>query len=437
MTSELRERPIFICGHPKAGTSLLRAIFDSHPQLIVYPEETVFFRRFLPRSAGMSLEQQLDLADQTLIHIFQWNRINPVASQAGFPGRDYSAIPYEDVRREMRRLAAEQHRHPGDILSAAVLAFGEVSRGKPAGSPGDPASGAAASAASSTGAASRWVEKSPYNEYYTRQIFEWWPQARCLHILRDPRDNYASYRRKHPDWSAEFFSANWKRSTQAGIDNQQRYGQGRYLILRYEDLTRAPEEHLRRLAEFLEIDWNASMAAPTRAGAQWSGNSMFADQFQGISASPVARWKENLSSQDAAVIEIMTRPCLQTFRYDPTGGIPLTARWRAWSWPLRSRLSQPQKQRSNNPTVEPYLASHPAQESHPIHEPDDAVAALYLLSPQKKPPKPALSSHSENSSSSAMPVPVQPCWRAQFASIPRCTATTRRISSLVRRCSNL
>jgi hypothetical protein len=44
----LRDHPVFICGHPKAGTSLVRSILDSHPQLIVYPEETVFFRRYLP-----------------------------------------------------------------------------------------------------------------------------------------------------------------------------------------------------------------------------------------------------------------------------------------------------------------------------------------------------------------------------------------------------
>lgn len=45
---ELRDRPIFICGHPKSGTSLLRNLLDFHPQLVVYPEESRFFRQFLP-----------------------------------------------------------------------------------------------------------------------------------------------------------------------------------------------------------------------------------------------------------------------------------------------------------------------------------------------------------------------------------------------------
>jgi hypothetical protein len=323
MSDDLRDRPIFICGHPKAGTSLLRAVFDSHPQLIVYPEETVFFRRFLPRSAGLDLQGQLRLAEECLIHIFRWRKDSPDPSQAGYPDRDYSAIPYEQVNLAMRRLAGERWDHPGDILSAAVLAYGQVSE-------------------LATAATRGWVEKSPYNEYYTGQIFEWWPEARCIHILRDPRDNYVSYRRKHPDWQAEFFASNWRRSTRAGQENRQRYSPQRYHILRYEDLTQAPDEALRQLTGFLGIAWDPSLAAPTRAGAQWAGNSMFADQFQGISATPVRRWREKLSPQEAAVIERMAKSQMEEFGYSPqmSGAAALAGGGRALTWPLRRRLAR-------------------------------------------------------------------------------------------------
>jgi hypothetical protein len=323
MTADLRDCPIFICGHPKAGTSLLRAIFDSHPQLVVYPEETVFFRRFLPRSEGLDLQGQLALAEQTLIHIFRWRRDKPVASQAGFPDRDYSAIDYDRVNRTMRQSAGERCRHAGDILSAAVLAYGQVS-------------------GLATSSTRGWVEKSPYNEYYAEQIFAWWPEARCIHILRDPRDNYVSYRRKHPDWQAEFFAANWRRSTRAGQANSQRFGPLRYHILRYEDLAQTPEEALRQLTGFLHIDWDPSLAAPTRAGEQWAGNSMFADQFRGISAAPVARWREKLSLHDAAVIEQMAGQQMDEFHYprEIEGAAALAAWGRSLAWPVRRRLAR-------------------------------------------------------------------------------------------------
>jgi len=220
--SELRDRPIFICGHPKAGTSLLRAILDSHPQLIVYPEETIFFRRFLPQAQGLDCQEQVQLAEKLLIHIFKWSRANPDPSQVGFPERDYSQISFDAVRATMQRIVESRWQHAGDTLSAAVLAYGQVS-------------------GQITRDTQFWIEKSPYNEYFAEQIYSWWPAARCIHILRDPRDNYVSYQRKHVSWSAEFFAANWSRSTCAGMHNQQQFGAPRYLLLRYEDLVQSPD----------------------------------------------------------------------------------------------------------------------------------------------------------------------------------------------------
>lgn len=324
--NELRQHPIFICGHPKAGTSLLRSVFDSHPQLVVYPEETIFFRRFLPKTAGLDLEGMLDLADKLLIHIFRWNAAQPVPDQEDFPGRDYSATPFEQVHQRMRELVLQQNRNSGDILSAAVMAFGQVG--------------------GQAGPQTRWwVEKSPYNEYYADRIFKWWPEARCIHILRDPRDNFVSYRRKHPGWTPEFFARNWNRSTQAGLQNLARFGKERYRVVRYEDLTQNPEKELEKLTGFLQIDWDPSLVSPTRAGAQWSGNSMFAAQFQAISSAPVARWKEKLSAAETVVIEIGAGRLMKQFGYTPEAikkvGVAqrLAARWRLASWPLRRRLS--------------------------------------------------------------------------------------------------
>jgi len=320
----LRNRPIFICGHPKSGTSLVKSILDSHPQLVVYPEETIFFRRFLPQSIGLDVDQQLELAEKYLIHIFTWNRKSPPPSQDGFPDRDYSEIPFDKIRQQMRTLVKNNHQHEGDILSAAILAYGLIS-------------------GLINSDTRYWVEKSPYNEYYAKRIFSWWPEARCIHILRDPRDNFLSYHRKHPDWRAEFFSANWNRSSNAANQNLKHYGISRYFILRYEDLVQSPESYLRKLSEFLNIDWDTSLITPTRAGAQWIGNSMFSDRFLGISNSPVARWKDNLSPTDSATIELMSKRYLDTFHYphetlnNLSFSQALSVRWRVATWPIRRR----------------------------------------------------------------------------------------------------
>jgi len=118
--------PIFVAGHPKSGTSLLRSVLDSHPELVAYPEETSFFRRYLPRAFGKSLLQKTVLSDRYLTHIFEWNQAKPPAHQAGFPDRDYSHIPVAQVRRAVNQLVAARFRHDGDMLSAVLLAYGRL-----------------------------------------------------------------------------------------------------------------------------------------------------------------------------------------------------------------------------------------------------------------------------------------------------------------------
>jgi hypothetical protein len=165
-------------------------------------------------------------------------------------------------------------------------------------------------------------------------------------VIRDPRDNYASYKRKHPDWKAEFFSNNWRNSTSAGIKNQEQYTPKKYLILRYEDLTSSPEngrDTISALVNFLGISWDEKLLTPTRANLPWKGNSMFSNQFEGISSKPIARWKEKLSRDDAEVIQIMTEPFISHFNYVDNKvkrKISTRAYLRAGSWSLRRKIQR-------------------------------------------------------------------------------------------------
>lgn len=294
--AELRDSPVFIAGHPKSGTSLLRSVLDSHPELVAYPEETSFFRRYLPKALGKNQEEKLTLSDLYLTHIFEWNQSNPPANQAGFPDRDYSNIPVLEVRQAVRQLIEQRFAHDGDMLSAAILAFGKVT-------------------GQLTLQTHHWVEKTPYNEQFAAQIFAWWPDAKMVHTVRDPRDNYASYHRKHADWSPESFAANWVRSTQAGLNNHDIFGPDRYLLMRFEDLTSTPEVKLNELCQFLDISDDPSLRQPVRGGKPWGGNSMFDDKFIGINAAPVGRWKETLKPDEIATIELLTGEVMDRMGY--------------------------------------------------------------------------------------------------------------------------
>jgi hypothetical protein len=282
----LSASPAFICGHPKSGTSLVKGLLDSHPQLIVYPEETQFFREVLPQIANLEYREATRRAEELLLHIFRWDQSREDESQIGFEDRDYSAFSFEGIVGHYRDALASLPQNCASILSAAMIAFGLESN-------------------QVTQQSRRWVEKTPYNELHTDELFQLWPEARCIHITRDPRDNFASYVRKHPDWLPEVFAYSWRKSASLGRLNQERFGRDKYLLLRFEELIGDLDASLARLRSFLEIEDHASLKIPSRAGSAWKGNSMFGDQFNGVSSKPIGRWKDKLDRSTVSKLEIL------------------------------------------------------------------------------------------------------------------------------------
>ena len=63
-------RPLFILGVPRSGTSLMQSLLDGHPQLLVDAGESKFFRRFYPKAKRKSYSQQVILANNHLLHLF-------------------------------------------------------------------------------------------------------------------------------------------------------------------------------------------------------------------------------------------------------------------------------------------------------------------------------------------------------------------------------
>ncbi len=313
-SNRLHEHPVFICGHPKSGTSLLRALLDSHPQLLVYPDETFFFRGFLPEIRTLSPQEKVNLAQRYLLHFF-----TPLQADESSEAEDTRLYEeYAQTCQAMQTVLDEQgYHHDGDLLSAAVIGYGRARH-------------------LITADVRRWVEKTPYNEHFATQIFNWWPQARCIHVVRDPRDNYAAYHRKHPRLNDAGFGWSWNASLARGLHNEKEFGSHRYLIIRYEDLILESEQTLAKIREFLEIGDHPTLRQPTYQGVLWQGNSMFNEKFGGISASPLGRWKTNLSPRQRILVETLCARGMKQMGYARLGGFD----WGVYPLILKCRLKQ-------------------------------------------------------------------------------------------------
>ncbi len=153
----------------------------------------------------------------------------------------------------------------------------------------------------------RWGDKSLHTEHHADEVFAELPEATMVHIVRDPRDRYASVVRRYDGEPKGIgaATARWIRSTKAGQRNSRRY-QDRYLMVRYEDLARDPEQTLHSVCRHVGVTYDPVMlgmrGAPEEADS--GGNSSFGDIQPGtISTRAIGRFRSVLPPRDIAFIQ--------------------------------------------------------------------------------------------------------------------------------------
>lgn len=201
--------PIFVGGMMRSGTTLLRAMLGQH-SAIASGLETYWFD-------------------------WDWaNRATPAVAER----IERLAAFFDMPLAELRALAAG---------SASAEAFLD---------------GLMATVAAAAGKR-RWAEKTPGNVAVMPRILAFWPDARILHIRRDPKDVYASLRKSGKAGGPEAFAERWCATVGVAERDKPTLGprpDGCYMELLYEELVRAPEPVMRRVMAFLGEPWEAGVA---------------------------------------------------------------------------------------------------------------------------------------------------------------------------------
>lgn len=207
---------IVVCG--RSGTTLLRLMLDAHPALAIPPETG-----FLYRAAELS--QQPSQMRQALFDAV--TRHPPLALAWADFGIDAAAFKQAIDAIEPFSIAASYR---------AFYRLHADRHGKP-----------------------RYGDKTPMYCLHLQLISKVLPEAHFIHLIRDGRDVALSLREtwfsSGPD--VETQAAYWQHWLQTGS------AQGRqcphYLELRYEDLVLRPGKSLRRVCDFIELDFDDSM----------------------------------------------------------------------------------------------------------------------------------------------------------------------------------
>jgi hypothetical protein len=276
-TSQLPEAPIFIIGHPRSGTTLLRFILSSHPRIYV-PEETGFVP-FLVSDSEVDAELSLGRVGAILERIGQLNRL-------------WDGL-VDDVRTFYRSLPQPTLMWLLDHLYRLHIADHH---------------------------AARWGDKTPLYVQYVPLLGRIFPTAQFVHLIRDGRDAALSARQKWPGrryMDTYYLMSHWVRNISAGRQAGSRLGTDRYLELYYEELVHQPRAAVERLCAFLGEEFQPQMLQQDQLARKVGpGPQKHTEVQQPISAGSVGRWKDQMTAFDQKVAGQLAGPTLSALGYE-------------------------------------------------------------------------------------------------------------------------
>jgi hypothetical protein len=257
--------PIFIIGVARSGTTLLSLMLDSHSRIAI-PFESHFFvsyyRQYNTRSLG-GTDEARKIAQQILSepYLRRW---------------DLSVYPDELDLRNCPNLPA--------VIAEIYRVYA-----KKCGKDKD-----------------IWGDKSPP---YTQSVYileKMFPTARYIHLIRDGRDVALSLMNKL--WGPGDFVSSieyWVRNISCARRMLYMLPEDRYIEVRFEQLVADPESEIKRVVDFLGVEFEPAMihAYTDKASKKvgWEIDNIHSHLKEAPSTSQAFKWKHQLNSADQAL----------------------------------------------------------------------------------------------------------------------------------------
>ncbi len=269
----------FIVGSGRSGTTLLRAILDSHSRLAI-PEESHFIELMGER------RKRYERPSGFAVNVF----IRDVVNHPRFQLWHLSEV---DVRHAAK--AAD----PASLPDAIRLVFAVYARAQ---------------------GKELYGDKTPNYVHCIPLVAELFGEARFVHAIRDGRDVALSY--LDLSWGPDDIptaALNWKRCVERGRAAGQKLGRDKYREIRYEDLLDEPENAVRLLCEFIGIDFEEGMLRYHERATALLGRVTAPENHQRLLLPPtkgLRDWRHEMSSDQVAAFEAVAGDCLSEFGYE-------------------------------------------------------------------------------------------------------------------------
>ena len=277
------DRPIFVLGCPRSGTTLLQLMLHAHPRIAIPPET-----RFL-LTCYNSRNDFGDLRDES----------SRRALAGSIVGKRQTL--FHDLRLDPQEIIEEIVAGPPTLGSALGTVFRAYARrfGKP-----------------------RWGDKRPGYYPHIPELLRLFPEAQIVHLIRDGRDCVASLKAM-PWFKQDIYAAIsiWIEAIDCGRRAARLLPGDAYFELRYERLAADPPEYLAALCEFLGEEYDPAMAEPYKIAdiAIPKRKTWHADTRRQVTPAVSGSWQERLEQWEIALCETVMGRRLRALGYELSG----------------------------------------------------------------------------------------------------------------------
>jgi hypothetical protein len=280
------ERPIFVVGCPRSGTTLLSTILHAHPRIAMPPETRFLLHVYQNREqyGDLRLAENRRLLARTITDN-RWTR-------------------FVDLGLDPDRIVEAIVAGPPTLGSALATVWREFARAR---------------------GKARWGEKRPLYSRHVEVILRLFPDAQIIHVVRDARACVASLRRV-PFWdgSVAAAAAIWSLSEQDLRRNRARLAPDTFYSLRYEDLIGEPQRTVQDLCAFLGEPFTPAMLQHTKAAREIvpRRKRWHAATRRAIDRDLAHSWLERLDPAEIGLVQQVTRRQLTRNGYQLQPDVP-------------------------------------------------------------------------------------------------------------------
>jgi len=273
----------FIVGSGRCGTTLLRSMFSAHSEICI-PTETHFYNVFRPMSIARSGPMRAGVYPKILDRIDRWKHVQG------------EVVDWDHFYKLARPMSPEWR----SILTAFLTTY-RLGQGK-----------------------SMVGDKTPGHVSWLTKIARDYPDAKFVHLVRDPRAvvhshlGHPSYRSVYGD-RIGYAAWKWRRAVEKAAKARRGLPPDRLIEIRYENLIEAPEPTMRSLCEFLNVPFEAQMLDDRTGQGVFIRNS----DTHHLATAPITSarrdvWSSTLDARQVAIIEtIVGQRRMASLGYEP------------------------------------------------------------------------------------------------------------------------